>query len=58
MIRRPVLTSSWDPRRREISYKVVIEGTGKFLLFTDESLRLLQAQITKALNGTGNAEST
>ena len=58
MTRSPVLTSSWDHRRRETSHKVAIEGTSKFLLFTDESLRLLQAQIAEALKGTDSAEST
>jgi hypothetical protein len=49
VIRRPVLTSSWDARRQVNSHKVAIEGTGKFLLFTDETLRQLQAQITEAM---------
>jgi hypothetical protein len=51
MTRSPVLTSSWDHRRRGTTYKVAIEGTGKFLLFTDDTLRQLQAQINEALKG-------
>lgn len=47
--RRPALTSSWDPRRRAVTYKVSIEGTGKFLLFTAETLRELYAQLDKAV---------
>ncbi len=49
MTLRPVLTSSWDARRREVSHKLTIEGTGKFLLFTDATLHLLQVQINEAL---------
>lgn len=49
MIRGPVLTSSWDARRQETSHKVAIEGTHKFLLFTDDTLRVLQDQINEAL---------
>lgn len=58
MIRLPVLTSSWDSRRRQTTHKVAIEGTGKFLLFTDDTLRQLQEQINEALKGTdGQAAS-
>jgi hypothetical protein len=51
MARSPALTSCWDARRQETSYKIAIEGTNKFLLFTDGTLRQLQAQINKALKG-------
>lgn len=54
MNRSPVLTSCWDARRREISYKLTIEGTNKFLLFTEETLSDLCSQIEamKARRGT------
>ncbi len=54
MIRSPVLTSSWDARRRETSYKIAIEGTGKFLLFTEATLSDLidQIEAMKASRGT------
>lgn len=57
MTRRPLLTSNWDSRRQELSYKVAIEGTGKHLLFTVETLRDLQSQIDAALKGPDRVDS-
>lgn len=54
----PVLTSTWDARRRETAYKIAIEGTGKFLLFTNGTLRHLQAQINEALKGADDQAAT
>lgn len=53
-----VLTSSWDPRRQAVTHKVTIEGTGKFLLFTEETLRGLRLQIDKALEGPRHVRAT
>ena len=58
MTRSPVLTSGWDHRRREMSHKVAIEGTGKFLLSTDDTLRQLKAQIDAALKGNDDRSAT
>lgn len=49
--RSPVLTSSWDCRRRSVTHKVTIAGTSRFLLFDDEALRDLREQIDTALKG-------
>lgn len=58
MSARPaVLTSSWDQRRQAVTHKVAIEGTGKFLLFTEDTLRDLRSQIDKAIEGTDHART-
>ena len=46
---RPVLQSYWDNRRQAVTHKVQIQGTNKFLLFTDETLADLHRQITAAM---------
>lgn len=48
MAKRPVLSSYWDDRRQEVTHKIEIQGTNKYLLFTDETLRDLQRQIEAA----------
>lgn len=57
MTNSPVLSSSWDRKRHGTTYKVAINGTSKFLLFTDDTLRQLQAQIDEALKGTDNDQT-
>lgn len=54
---RPTLSSHWDNRRQAMTYKVAIDGTSKFLLFTDETLRDLHEQITEATKGTDDDRS-
>ncbi len=54
----PVLTSNWDPKRGQMTYKLSIEGTTRFLLFTEDSLRSAQSQITEALKGINRARAT
>jgi hypothetical protein len=51
MTRPAVLTSNYDHRRQSMTYKVAIEGTGKFLLFTEDTLRDLRSQINEAMKG-------
>lgn len=48
-MRQAVLTSNWDNRRRDMTYKVSIDGTGKYLLFTAETLQHLRKQIDEAM---------
>jgi hypothetical protein len=47
----PVLESYWDSKRGLRSYKVRIDGTSRFLLFTAETLAVLQEQINEATKG-------
>jgi hypothetical protein len=51
---KPVLSSNWDDRRNRTTFKVRIEGTTKWLMFTDETLRDLQSQIDAALKGSND----
>lgn len=53
MINRAVLSRNWDSRRQATTYKVAIEGTHKFLLFTEDSLNDLLTQI-EAVKGTND----
>lgn len=53
MTNRPVFTRTWDSRRQATTYKVTIEGTHKFLLFTEDSLNDLLTQI-EAVKGTND----
>ncbi|MBE5489325.1 hypothetical protein E3G71_001836 [Mycobacteroides abscessus] len=53
MTNRPVFTRTWDSRRRATTYKVAIEGTHKFLLFSEDSLNDLLTQI-EAVKGTND----
>jgi hypothetical protein len=45
MTHRPVLTTNWDRKRQQRTHKVQIEGTNRFLLFTDATLSDLYDQI-------------
>ncbi|MDV6246879.1 hypothetical protein [Rhodococcus opacus] len=54
----PVLTSHWDNKRQEVTYRVQIEGTSKYLLFTAETLADLQSQINSATKGTNTYDGT
>ena len=45
----PLLSRSWDSGRNAITYKIEVAGTNKFLLFNEERLLDLQAQIGDAL---------
>ncbi len=49
MMRRPVLSSYWDERRQAVTHKITISGTKASLLFTDETLADLYAQISAAM---------
>ncbi|CPV43139.1 hypothetical protein [Mycobacteroides abscessus] len=53
MTNRPVFTRNWDTRRQATTYKVAIEGTHKFLLFSEDSLNDLLTQI-EAVKGTND----
>ncbi|WP_165692512.1 MULTISPECIES: hypothetical protein [Mycobacteroides] len=57
MTNRPVFTRNWDSRRQATTYKVAIEGTHKFLLFSEDSLNDLLAQI-EAVKGTNDTTHT
>lgn len=50
MTKRPLYSSYWDNRRQAVTHKIEIQGTGKFLLFTEETFADLmkQVQATKA----------
>jgi hypothetical protein len=48
---KPLLESYWDSKRGIRAYKVQIEGTSRFLLFTAETLAVLQGQINEAAKG-------
>lgn len=57
MRHRPIVESYWDAQRSRVSYKVSITQTTKFLLFSEDTLRELQSQITEALKGTDVSRS-
>lgn len=49
---RPEVTTHWDKERNAKTYRVKLEGTSKFLLFTEETLGELHDLIHQALKGT------
>lgn len=53
---RPVLRRYWDNRRGHTAYKLSIDGTSKYLLFTAETLADLQNQINEALKGNDDSD--
>ncbi|MCP2626502.1 hypothetical protein NLB33_27030 [Mycolicibacterium smegmatis] len=55
---RPVYSTYWDNRRGAVAHKIAIEGTNRFLLFTDETLSDLLSQIEEASKGTHRGRVT
>lgn len=57
MTNRPVFTRNWDPRRQAVCYKIALEGTHRFLLFSEDSMNDLLTQI-EAVKGPNDATHT
>jgi hypothetical protein len=53
-VNRPTFQMSWNPKRREITYRIGKQGTSAFLLFGADDIAELHRLITQAMKGTAN----
>ena len=47
----PTFQQSWNPKRREVTYRIGKQGTNAFLLFGASDIAELHQLITKAMKG-------
>ena len=47
----PTFQQSWNPKRREVTYRIGKQGTSAFLLFGASDIAELHQLITEAMKG-------